>query len=257
MADSGRILIADDEENFLMATKEILQDQGYQCDCAADADTAAKMLESTEYDLLISDIKMPGNGELEFIETLPQLAEGLPVILVTGYPSTETAIRSVELPVVAYMAKPFNYDELLEKMQSSIKSFRVFRITRSMQKNVKDWQEGLAHITKTMDSKAQRGCTSCNIPDFLGFTFKNIADALVDLNNLTKVIAGNNDEQQVCNLLNCPKLSLLQDVLSEVFATLEKTKGAFRSKELGQLSKKLKSIFELEAKVKDQPQEIS
>jgi len=138
MDDLGRILLADDEENFLMATKEILQDQGYQCDCAADAATAAKMLESAEYDLLISDIKMPGNDELEFIETLPQLAEGMPVILVTGYPSTKTAIHSVELPVVAYIAKPFNYDDLLEKMQSSIKSFRVFRIARDMQKNVEN-----------------------------------------------------------------------------------------------------------------------
>ena len=251
MADLGRILLADDEENFLMATKEILQDHGYQCDCAADAATAAKMLESTEYDLLISDIKMPGNDELEFIETLPQLAEGMPVILVTGYPSTKTAIQSVELPVVAYIAKPFNYDDLLEKMQSSIKSFRVFRIARDMQKNVENWQEGLTNITKAMDSKVQRGCTSCNIPDFLGFTFKNITDALVDLNNLTKVVTDNNNEQEVCNLLNCPKLSLLQDVLGEVFATLEKTKGAFKSKELGELSKKLKGIFEFEAKVKD------
>jgi len=251
MADLGRILVADDEENFLMATKEILQDKGYQCDCAADADMAAKMLESTEYELLISDIRMPGNGKLEFIKTLPQLAEGLPVILVTGYPSTSTAIHSIELPVVAYMAKPFSYDELLEKIQSSIKSFRVFKITRDMQKSMENWQGGLANIAKTMGNKVGRGYTSCNIPDFLGFTFKNIADALVDLNNLTKVVVDNNSEQEVCNLLNCPKLILLQDMLSEVFATLEKTKGSFRSKELGELSKKLKSTFEFQAIVKE------
>jgi len=58
---------------------------------------------------------------------------------------------------------PFNYDDLLEKMQSSIKSLRVFRIARDMQKNMENWQEGLTNITKAMDGKVQRGCTSCNI----------------------------------------------------------------------------------------------
>ena len=256
MTDSGRVLLADDEENFLMATKEILQDQGYQCDCAPDAVTATKMLESTEYDLLISDIKMPGNSNLEFIETLPQISAGLPVILITGYPSAETAMYSLELPVVAYMPKPFNYDKLLEKIQSAIKDFRVFRIANDMQENAKNWQEGLANITKTMDRKAQREYTFCKIDDFLGFSFKNITDTLIGLNDLVKVATGDNGEQEVCSLLDCPKLYLLQDVLSEVFATLEKTKGSFRSKELGQLSKKLNSLFELEVKIKDQLQEV-
>ncbi|MCI0692942.1 response regulator [candidate division KSB1 bacterium] len=64
------------------------------------------MLGKNRYDLLIADIKMPGNDELEFIEEPPAIAEGLPVILVTGYPSLNTAIKSTRLHVAGYMMKP-------------------------------------------------------------------------------------------------------------------------------------------------------
>ena len=94
MSELGRILIADDEETFLMSTADLLRNEGFECDCAPDATSAAQMLRSGDHDLLIADIKMPGNFELEFIRDLPQIAEGLPVILVTGYPTLDTAIQS-------------------------------------------------------------------------------------------------------------------------------------------------------------------
>src|SRR4030042_6214874 len=101
MGDLRRILIADDEETFRNSLADLLRQAGYQCDCAPDAIVAAELLHSAEYDLLIADIKMQGNFELEFIRALPQIAEGMPVILVTGYPSLRSAIESIQLPVAA------------------------------------------------------------------------------------------------------------------------------------------------------------
>src|SRR4030066_2379096 len=126
MADLGRILIADDEETFRNSMADLLRRGGYQCDCAPDAIVAAELLRSNDYDLLIADIKMEGNFELEFIQDLPQIATGMPVILVTGYPSLKTAIQSVQLPVVAYLVKPFEFKELLEQVQKSIKDYLFF-----------------------------------------------------------------------------------------------------------------------------------
>jgi CheY-like chemotaxis protein len=99
-------LIADDEETFLLSTADLLRREGYHCDCAPDGKRAAEMLGKGEYDLLIADIKMPGNGNLELVREMPRLAEGLPVILVTGYPSLKTAMESFQLPVAAYLPKP-------------------------------------------------------------------------------------------------------------------------------------------------------
>jgi len=252
MPDLGRILLADDEESFSLSTAEILQEQGYHCDCASDAATAAEMLKNTDYDLLISDIKMPGNDNLELIKSLPQITEGLPVILVTGYASTQTAIQSVLLRVVAYLPKPFDYDELLKHVQNSIRQFRVYRIVKNMQNNIENWYAGLANIRTVMENPSGLEHALGSVTSFLDFTFKNIADALLDLNNLTKAVTTNQGEKMACNLLDCPRLSLLQDALGRVFETLEKTRGQFKSKELGELNRSLKKLFELKPKVKNQ-----
>ncbi len=251
MTDLGRILIADDQESFLAATVEILREEGYECNCAPDSASAIKMLESAEYDLLISDIKMPGNENLEFIQGLPQVAEGLPVILVTGYPSLQTAIQSIQLPVVAYLLKPFDYDELLKQVRNSIKNFRVSRVARNMEKNLRKWHKDLTDIRKTICGHAQQEYNPKNVSGFFNFTLKNISDAMLDLRNLAEAVTINSDQQEVCNLLNCPRLDTLQDALGKVYTTLERTKRAFKSKELGELSRTLKDVFEVDLKVKN------
>jgi CheY-like chemotaxis protein len=101
MSELGRILIADDEERFMHSTAAFLRQEGYECACAPDAATVAAMLREDPYDLLIADIKMPGNRNLELIRELSHRAEELSVILVTGCPSLQSAIQSIRLPVVA------------------------------------------------------------------------------------------------------------------------------------------------------------
>ena len=109
MAERGHFLLVDDEETFLYSTAELLRREGYGCDCAPDSATATTMLGNNSYDLLIADIKMPGNAELEFIKALPRIADGIPVILVTAYPTLMTAIQSIQLRVAAYLVKPIDF----------------------------------------------------------------------------------------------------------------------------------------------------
>ncbi len=148
MADLGRVLIADDEETFLYSTADLLRRKGYQCDCVLDAVTAVEMISKDCYDVLIADINMPGNVELEFIHKLPSIVEGLPVILVTGYPSLDSAIQSIQLPVVAYMVKPIEFDELLKQVQTSIESFRVYRAVHNTRQLLQNWCDNLENIEK-------------------------------------------------------------------------------------------------------------
>ena len=112
-ANKGRVLIADDDEAFRTATKAFLRRQGFDCENAKDASTAIEMLRNSDFELLISDINMPGNAGLELVEKLPDIAAALPVILLTGHPSVQSAARSVRLQVVAYLVKPCDADELL------------------------------------------------------------------------------------------------------------------------------------------------
>src|SRR3989475_13249655 len=92
MSDGARILIADDEETFLQSMGALLRREGYACDCVRHAGEAAAALKTEAYDLLITDIYMPGNAELEFLHDLQIRGAIIPVIAVTGYPSGPTAM---------------------------------------------------------------------------------------------------------------------------------------------------------------------
>jgi DNA-binding NtrC family response regulator len=123
----GLILIADDNAAFRMATRAYLRQHGYECEVAPDGTVAADLLRSLSFDLLISDINMPGNRGLEFIESLPQVASGLPVILLTGHPSAQSVAHSERLKVVAYLVKPPEPEQLLALVNQAVTDYRARR----------------------------------------------------------------------------------------------------------------------------------
>ena len=243
MSDVGRVLIADDDEKVLQTTADLLARHGFECSCAPDAATATEMLASDDYDVLISDINMPGNHGLEFVREIPSLAKGLPVILMTGYPSMETAIQSVELPVVAYLVKPPKSRELLARDRSSVESYRTYRAVHTMQERVREWEEDLARIQACVSASAP-DASSVSISTFLDLTLRNIVGSLSDLRGLTEVIAQQEGSKAACHLLGCPRPAALLDGLKEAIGVLEKTKSSFKSKELGGLRRKLESLAE-------------
>ena len=122
MKDNGsKILIADDDETFLLATTDLLRREGYECYYAPDAKTVIQTLEAAKFDLLISDINMPGNTNLELIIKLKEIAKELPILLITGYPHSNTLIQSLTPPVTACLNKPLDFEELLTHIRSSLK----------------------------------------------------------------------------------------------------------------------------------------
>lgn len=238
MATLGRILIADDETTFAEAHADLLRDQGYECDCARDAHAAKELLNRNRYDLLIADIKMPGNEELEFIEKLPAIAEGLPVILVTGYPTLHSAIKSTRLHVAGYMVKPLALDDLLKLVRESMIRSLSVRMFEKMRSRLQDFDHELASLDN-MKNPVAANPAFVDAEVFLNFTLKNIIASMIDLRDLSQALAHNKPKQQVCQLLNCPRHAELTEAIRDAIYVLEKTKNSFKSKELGELRKKL------------------
>jgi FixJ family two-component response regulator len=241
MADPGRVLIADDEETFLLSTADLLRKKGYECDCALDAIMAAEKLRNSEYHLLIADIKMKGNMELELVQDLHKIVEYLPVILVTGYPSMKSAIKSIHLPVEAYLVKPFEFEDLLVQVQSSIKNYQSFKAVRDLQKRIMNWSENLKDVREAQTIRP-KGRPSAAIDTFFTLTFQNICGALSNLESLTRSFSAGSPKETVCHLLNCPQMTAVKEVLAETIEGMEKTKTAFKSKELGNLRRKLEEL---------------
>ena len=242
MGKLGRILIADDDETFRNSTADLLRKDGYECDCVSDAGEAVKKLREYSYDLLIADIHMPGNPELELIKEIPVIAEGMPVLLVTGYPSVNTAIESIKLTVTAYLVKPVEFSELQEHVEKAIEHYRTYRAVNDTRKRLQEWCNDLDNIKKTISLKSENA-TSIAINTFFELTLRNVVYSLLDLKHMIDELAMRSDEQYVCNLLDCPSLTTLKGGIAETVEVLKKTKNSFKSKDLGALRKKLETII--------------
>jgi len=191
MAELAHILLADDEATFLDATSELLRKAGYVCDCAKDAMGAAELLKIKEYDLLISDIKMPGNADLKLIRDLPQIAAGLPVILVTGYPSLDTAIKAVELSIVAYLIKPLRIEVLLQNVQSALARSRSSRSIRRTRSRLQEIRQELEQLDLAFMKNGDRP-TPARVGAMMPLTLRKLTECLVELQNLTDLMIVHN-----------------------------------------------------------------
>ncbi len=125
MAEPIRILLADDDETFRRSTADLLRQQGYACDDVRTAQEARHRLATARYDVFICDIRMPGNAELELLDWLaarPDLAQA--TILITGFPSLQVAIRSIDLSMTDYLVKPFEFARLVEAVRAVVAKSR-------------------------------------------------------------------------------------------------------------------------------------
>jgi len=108
-----RILIADDEPLYLRTTGQLLRKAGYECVCVPGGVEALNKLQNEPFDLILSDLNMPGNLKLELLQQGRSQWPHIPLIVITGVPSLPTAIESVRLGIADYLLKPVKYEDLL------------------------------------------------------------------------------------------------------------------------------------------------
>lgn len=232
-----RVLFADDEETFLYSTSELLRRAGYVCDSALDTASARVLLQQHGYDLVIADLKMPGNHELQFARQLAQLSDSLSIILVTGHPSLSSAIESLELPVVAYLIKPFDFQELLAKVRTAAERSRVRRVVDSEITRLKEYRRDLSQVQTSLDEFPRTSPTH-SLQALVGLTLRTVAEGLSNLHNLVQQSKDGSHDKTTTNM---PRD--LEQALHDAVATLERTKSAFKSKELGELRKRLEVLL--------------
>jgi CheY-like chemotaxis protein len=242
-----RILYADDDKDSRLWTARLLEQAGYECVTVSDGLLAIQQLGEREFDCVISDLDMQGNTSLEFIRSVPQLRPGLPVIIVTGHPSVETAVAALQLPVMAYLLKPFNPDDLLHEVRQAVLRTVLLRQVEQMHAGQ---THTLKDMTKIMESLRQgsRVATETPMGVFLTVTYRNVLNSLLGLktvieHSMSSSVCDNNKESVAAGYSPL----LLVDALHETIGVLEKTKDAFRSRDLGDLRKKLEKLLATDA----------
>ncbi|PXX88985.1 response regulator [Marinobacter vulgaris] len=109
-----RILIVEDEEIIRSAVRKLLTHAGYEVADAESVEEAEANHDPASFDLIISDLRLPGAPGTELIRRAPDT----PVLIMTSYASLRSAVDSMKMGAVEYIAKPFDHDEMLEAVES-------------------------------------------------------------------------------------------------------------------------------------------
>jgi DNA-binding response OmpR family regulator len=124
------ILAVDDELPILEVIRSALTRQGHTVTTAFSGEEAVAIIDSAPVDLIISDINMSGGGGIELLQAIRTRDVDLPVILMTGAPDVESAIRCVELGAHRYLRKPFGLTELKNAVAAGLRNGRQARDAR-------------------------------------------------------------------------------------------------------------------------------
>ncbi len=122
-----RLLIVDDEEMMRTFLREVLSEEGYEIELAASGDEAVERLEADAFDIVLTDIVMPGMDGLGVVAAARKMPTDLDVIVMTGYASMETAVESMKLGAADYITKPFNIDQIRIIVANVVKERRLRR----------------------------------------------------------------------------------------------------------------------------------
>ncbi len=164
---SKKILIVDDEpsirEFFQILFSRLSEDQAFEVTVAENGDKAFQLLKQKSFDMVISDMKMPGMSGLQLLEKAKPLHADMVFILITAFDTTQTAVQAMKMGAYDYISKPFNVEEIKRVVFSALKLQKTnkedkkhhdtggFLVGRSqaMQKIVKDIQH-LSHSSSNI-----------------------------------------------------------------------------------------------------------
>jgi two-component system NtrC family response regulator len=121
----GRILLADDDASLRRVIEFNLQEEGHEVDAVGGGGDALVRLREREYDLIITDIKMPDVDGLAVLDAARRLTPDAPVILITAFASVEAAVEAMKRGAYDYVTKPFNRDELKLVVRRALRSSQL------------------------------------------------------------------------------------------------------------------------------------
>src|SRR5687767_9356635 len=125
-----RVLVADDEEAICRASARILKSAGFDVVTAHDGNSALDEIMKGGFDVILSDIRMPGATGIDLLRVVRAYDLDVPVVLVTGNPNVESAIEAVELGALQYLCKPILPADLVSAVERASRLHRLARLKR-------------------------------------------------------------------------------------------------------------------------------
>ena len=148
---SPNILVVEDEDLMRSILRRLLEEEGYRVHEAGDAESALEIFGSTEIDVTLTDIKMPGMDGIELLSRIRAIDEEALVIVMTAYSSLDSALAALRRGVYDYVTKPFVNEDLLKTVRNAIRTKTLARENRALRRELNE-QIGFSEIIGTSAS---------------------------------------------------------------------------------------------------------
>ena len=132
----AKILIIDDEKAICNTLKEILSYEKYEVDIANDGAEGIKKAETGNYDLVLSDIKMPKMDGIEVLQKLQEMNPDLPVVMISGHGTIETAVDALKKGAYDYISKPPDLNRLLVTVRNALDRSSLITETKTLKRKI-------------------------------------------------------------------------------------------------------------------------
>lgn len=138
---SARILLVDDEEAILQTMRSILETEGYAVETASGGREALELFRQTSCDVALCDVKMQGMDGIELLVALREIAPELPVIMLSGHGTIDTAVESLKKGAYDYIQKPLDLNRLLVSLRNALERTSLVEETQRLRQRVQQDSE--------------------------------------------------------------------------------------------------------------------
>lgn len=143
-----KILLVDDEKSIRITFSKFLGNEGYNVITAENVEKALNLIEKEDFDLVITDIIMPHFTGMDLLQKIKEKKPELPVIVMTGEPSVDTATFSLRYNAYDYLQKPVNKSNLIHTVSKALDYKKVLDEKKNLENENKNYRINLENLVK-------------------------------------------------------------------------------------------------------------
>ena len=151
-----KILMVEDEPMTRIALTDTLRKEGHEVLPCPDGNVASEALDADRYDLVITDLNLPGPDGLALLQLAKEQEPAPHVIIMTAYASAETAVEALRRGAYDYITKPFQTDEILARVRNLARLHDVEQENTELRQTVSDQQQAITGLTREMELLRER-----------------------------------------------------------------------------------------------------
>lgn len=204
------VLIVDDEPKICQFLEILLKREGYRPTSVNNASEALERIAADHFDLVLTDLKMPGMDGFQLVTQLKELRSNLPIIMITGYATVETAVQAMRYGVDDYVTKPFNIDELHKVIARALQSARMEQENKELLASLQSANAELARHRALLAARVKKTDSELNATRGL---LREQREQVAIFSRVSELAAGEKDLRRL--------LDGLSELLHRKFGALE------------------------------------